>query len=213
MTGKVLKIGIGILGGEILHTLARAGVDEIIVACRDEETGRQKAAQVSMGAAAQGLYPDISYRKIDLNDVEGTTRILGELEPDMVFNSADFHPFWRFHTDLPREVASRFGEGGPVGYSLALPFRLLLPFRLMKAVKASGIDTHVLLTNDPCEIVNPMLAGAGMEPDGHRGFRPHRRAHTEGCEREDWGPREGCRSLPSGGLCHISPSQEKYRSP
>jgi hypothetical protein len=164
MTGKVLKIGIGILGGEILHTLARAGVDEIIVACRDEETGRQKAAQVSMGAAAQGLYPDISYRKIDLNDVEGTTRILGELEPDMVFNSADFHPFWRFHTDLPREVASRFGEGGPVGYSLALPFRLLLPFRLMKAVKASGIDTHVLLTNDPCEIVNPMLAGAGMEP-------------------------------------------------
>ena len=164
MAGKVLKIGIGILGGEILHTLARAEADEIIVACRDEETGKQKAAQVAMGAAAQGLYPNISYKKIDLNDVEGTARILGELEPDMVFNSADFHPFWRFHTDLPRDVARRLGEGGPVGYSLALPFRLLLPYRLMKAVKASGIDTHVLITNDPCEIVNPMLAGAGMAP-------------------------------------------------
>ena len=164
MVGKVLKIGIGILGGEILHTLARAGVEEIIVACRDEETGRQKATQVAMGAAAQGLYPDIYYRKIDLNDVEGTARILGELEPDMVFNSADFHPFWRFHTDLPRDVARKLGEGGPVGYSLALPFRLLLHYRLMKAVKASGIDAHVLITNDPCEIVNPMLAGAGMAP-------------------------------------------------
>ena len=164
MAGKVLKIGIGILGGEILHTMARAGVDEIIVACRDEETGRQKAAQVAMGAAAQGLYPDISYRKIDLNDVEDTARILGELEPDLVFNSADFYPFWKFHTDLPRDVARRLGEGGPVGYSLALPFRLLLPYRLMKAVKASGIETHVMITNDPCEIVSPMLAGAGLAP-------------------------------------------------
>jgi hypothetical protein len=164
MAGKVLKIGIGILGGEILHTMARAGVDEIIVACRDEETGRQKAAQAAMGAAAQGLYPEITYRKIDLNDVEGTTSILEELEPDLVFNSADFHPFWKFHTDLPRDVARRVGEGGPVGYSLALPFRLLLPFKLMKAVNTSGIDTHVMITNDPCEIVSPMLAGAGMAP-------------------------------------------------
>ncbi|MBQ04578.1 hypothetical protein CL673_07755 [Candidatus Bathyarchaeota archaeon] len=164
MAGKVLKIGIGILGGEILHTLARAGVDEIIVACRDEAKGKQKAAQVAMGAAAQGLYPNISYRKIDLNNVEETTRILSEVEPDMVFNSADLYPFWRFHTDLPRDVAKRLGEGGPVGYSLALPFRLLLLYRLMKAVKASGTDAHVLFTNDPCEIISPMLAGAGLAP-------------------------------------------------
>ena len=81
MAGKVLKIGIGILGGEILHTMARAGVDEIIVACRDEKTGRQKAVQVAMGAAAQGLYPDITYKKIDLNNVEDTASTLGELEP------------------------------------------------------------------------------------------------------------------------------------
>ena len=164
MASKVLLIGLGILGGEIFHTLARAGVDEIIVACRDEVTGRQKAVQVAMGAAAQGLYPHISFRRVDLNDVEGTTSFLTELEPDLVLNSADLHPFWRFHTDLPRDVARRLGEGGPVGYSLALPFRLLLPYRLMKAVRASGIETHVLITNDPCEIVNPMLAGAGLAP-------------------------------------------------
>ncbi len=164
MSGKILKIGIGILGGEILHTLARADIDEIIVACRDEEAGKQKAAQVAMGAAAQGKYPEISFERIDLNNINETSKILRELEPDLIFNSADFFPFWRFHTDLPREVARKLGEGGPVGYSLALPFRLLLPYKLMKAIKSSGIKTHVLITNDPCEIVNPMLAGAGLAP-------------------------------------------------
>jgi hypothetical protein len=164
MASKVLIIGLGILGGEIFHTLARTGVDEIIAACRDEETGRMKAIQAAIGAAAQGFYPEITYRRVDLNDVEDTARILKELEPDLIFNSADLFPFWKFHTDLPRDVARRLGEGGPVGYCAVLPFRLMLPYRLMKAVRSSGIDTHVLITNDPCEIINPLLAGAGLAP-------------------------------------------------
>lgn len=173
MAGKVLLIGLGILGGEVFHTLARAGVDEIIAACRDEEIGRLKATQVAIGAAAQGFYPEIYYEKVDLNDVRLTTGVLEELEPDLIFNSADLFPFWKFHTDLPRDVARRLGEGGPVGYCVALPFRLMLPYSLMKAVKSSGIDTHVLITNDPCEIINPILAGVGLAPTSGIGDFAH----------------------------------------
>jgi hypothetical protein len=173
MAGKVLLIGLGILGGEVFHTLARSGVDEIIAACRDPQVGNLKATQVAIGAAAQGLYPEIYYKKVDLNDVELTTEVLEELEPDLIFNSADLFPFWKFHTDLPRDIARRLGEGGPVGYCVALPFRLMLPYKLMRAVKLSGIETHVLITNDPCEIVNPLLAGAGLAPTTGMGDFAH----------------------------------------
>jgi hypothetical protein len=34
----------------------------------------------------------------------------------------------------------------------------------MKAVKKSGIKTHVLITNDPCEVINPLLGKVGLAP-------------------------------------------------
>jgi len=164
MGSKVLLVGLGHLGGEVLHTLARTGITEIIAACRGEEAGIQKTDSALLSAAASGFYPKITFRRVDLNDVKGTAEFLKESKPDLVFNTADAHPFWRFHADLPRDIARRLGEGGPVGFCAPLPFRLTLPYKLMRAVKRSGIETHVLITNDPCEVINPLLGKAGLAP-------------------------------------------------
>ena len=164
MSNKVLIVGLGYLGGEILHTLARTDINEIVAACRNEDIGTDMIKATMMGATTLGFYPNITFRRADLNDVRGTTELLKELEPDLICNSADMHPFWRFNVDLPREIARKIGEGSPAGYSVSLPFRLTLPYKLMKAVKKSGIKTHVLITNDPCEVINPSLEKVGLAP-------------------------------------------------
>jgi hypothetical protein len=161
---KVLVSGLGHLGSEVLQTLARAGVTEIIGADVDEKVGKQKVNESIMTNAALGIYPKIQFRLINLNDVQGTAELLKELQPDLIFNSADRFPFWRFHNDLPREIAWRIAEASPVGFCAALPFRLSLPYNLMKAVKESGTKPHVLITNDPCEVINPMLDKVGLAP-------------------------------------------------
>jgi len=170
---KVLVSGLGHLGGEVMHTLARAGVTEIIGSDYDEKLGKRKTNEVIMTTAALGIYPKIQFRQINLNDVEATAALLKQLQPDLIFNSADRFPFWRFHNDLPHDIAWRIAEASPVGFCAALPFRLSLPYKLMKAVKKSGTKPHVLITNDPCEVINPMLDKIGLAPTAGIGDFAH----------------------------------------
>jgi len=161
---KVLVSGLGHLGSEVLHTLARTGVTEIIGADVDEKLGKGQVDEAIIANAALGIYPKLQFRLIDLNDVKGTAELLKELQPDLIFNSADRFPYYRFHSDLPRDIAWRIAEASPVGFCAALPFRLTLPYNLMRAVKESGVKSHVVITNDPCEVINPMLDKIGLAP-------------------------------------------------
>jgi len=175
MTNKVLLIGLGHVGGEILHTLARAkGITEIVGADIDENAGTRKIKEASLGAAALGLYPKIRFRRIDIkNDVEGVVELLKEFEPNLVFNTADLFPYYRFEVDLPKEIVRKIGEASKCGFVAALPFRLIIPYKLMTAVKKSGIKTHVLITNDPCEAINPLLDKVGLAPTAGIGDFAH----------------------------------------
>jgi hypothetical protein len=175
MGNKVLLIGLGNVGGEILQTLARSpGMTEIVGADIDEKGGTRKTKEAAMGAAALGLYPKIQFRKIDLkNDEAGVVGLLEGFEPDLIFNTADLFPYYRFEVDLPREIYRKIGEASKCGFVAALPFRLVIPYKLMTAVKKSGIKTHVLITNDPCEAVNPMLSKVGLAPTAGIGDFAH----------------------------------------
>jgi hypothetical protein len=117
-----------------------------------------------MTAASRGFYPKLSFKRVDINRVEETSETIKELNPDVIFNSADLYPFWRLHEVLPSEFVKLIGEGGPAGYCSILPLRLILPYRLMNAVKRAGVETKVLITNDPCEIINPLLGKIDLAP-------------------------------------------------
>jgi len=175
MGNKVLLIGLGHVGGEVLHTLARcAGITEIIGADFDEKRGVRKTKEALLGAAALGFYPKIQFRRVNLkNDVKEVVELLKEFEPDLIFNTADLFPYYRFEVDLPREIYRKIGEASKCGFVAALPFRLILPYKLMTAVKESGIKTHVLITNDPCEVINPLLDKVGLAPTAGIGDFAH----------------------------------------
>lgn len=170
---RVLLTGLGYVGGAVLRALARTpGITEIIAADINEKMERKTRSAI-IGAANLGLYPKIQFRKIDLKDVEGTAELLRGLEPDLIFNTSCLHPFWKFEEDLPEEMAFKITEASRVGFCAALPWRLILPYKLMQAVRKSGIKTHVLITNDPCEVINPLLGKVGLAPTAGVGDFAH----------------------------------------
>jgi hypothetical protein len=180
---RVLLTGLGYVGGDVLHVLAcTPGITEIIATDIDEKK-EAKTKNAVYEAAALGLYPNIRFKKLDLKDVEETARFLSEVQPDLIFNSSCLHPFWKFEEDLPPDKSHKITEASRVGFCAALPWRLILPYKLMRAVKESGIKTHVLISNDPCEVINPMLAKVGLAPtagigDFAHAIQPIRRAVT-----------------------------------
>jgi len=170
---RVLLTGLGYLGGDVLHVLAHTpGIAEIIATDIDEKK-EAKTKNTVCEAAALGRYPNIRFRKLDLKNVEETARFLGEIQPDLIFNSSCFHPFWKFEEDLPPDKSHKITEASRVGFCAALPWRLILPYKLMQAVKKSGIEAHVLISNDPCEVINPMLARVGLAPTAGIGDFAH----------------------------------------
>jgi hypothetical protein len=161
------------VGGDVLHLLAcTPGISEIIATDIDEDKERKTRVAIHQ-AATLGLYPKIRFRKLNLKDVDETARFLKEIEPDLIFNSSCLHPFWRFEEDLAPDKSHKITEASRVGFCAALPWRLILPFKLMQAVKKSGINTHVLISNDPCEVINPMLSRVGLAPTAGIGDFAH----------------------------------------
>jgi len=157
---KILMIGLGSLGGHVLEFLARTpGVDRIVAADVNEDWGVCKTNNAILGAVNQGFYPSIIFRKVDLNDVEGTANILREEKPDLVFNATTLQSWWVIGL-LPEKVHEKLlGAGlGPW-----LPMHLTLTHKLMMAVRKAGIKAHVVSSSFP-DAVHPVLGKVGLAP-------------------------------------------------
>ena len=160
MSGKVLLIGLGSLGGHVLEFLARThGIKSIVAADTNEEWGISKLNNAQLGAATQGYYPRMQFRKIDLNSIDETTQILKEEDPDVIFNATTLQSWWAI-TLLPRDVYMKLLEAGGGPW---IPNQLTLAYKLMTAVKRSGISAHVINASFP-DAVNPVLAKVGLAP-------------------------------------------------
>lgn len=159
LVGPILLVGVGDLGFEMLHFLARTPrIGKIIATTQHEAAGIAKVDQAIAGAAHQGFYPDISYKMLDVFDVEKTTEFLKEVKPDLVINGIKVQP-WR--------ISQLHGLPGfeKIGMYLApwLPSYLLGSYKLMQAVKKSGVDTRVVNTAYP-DVTNPVLGKVGLAP-------------------------------------------------
>jgi len=144
----------------VLEFLARTpGVNRIVAADVNEDWGVCKTNNAILGAVNQGFYPSIIFRKIDLNYVDGTSKILREEEPDLVFNATTLQSWWVIDL-LPEKVYEKLlGAGlGPW-----LPMHLTLTHKLMMAVKKAGIKAHVVSSSFP-DAVHPVLGKVGLAP-------------------------------------------------
>jgi hypothetical protein len=155
-----MVVGLGALGGTVLELLARSGgVQEIVAADVNEDWGVRKTNNAVFGAALQGFYPKMSFRRVDLNDVEGTASLLEEVKPDVLFACVTLQSWWVTELLPPHlsEIFRRAGSGPRI------PMQLALAHKLMRAVKRSGIEVRVVNSSYP-DAVNPILSRIGLAP-------------------------------------------------
>lgn len=160
MVGKIMIVGLGELGFNILQFAARTiGVSEIIAADKDETSGIFKVENVIDGAAHQGFYPQIQFVSINLFNIEKTSDVLEEVRPNVLVNATTMQSWWMYHT-LPDDVFKRLHEAG---MGPQTPLHLTLTYKLMQAIKKSGISTKVVNCSYS-DVVNPILSKIGLAP-------------------------------------------------
>ena len=162
MNGGIMLIGLGELGNHILNFLVRtSGVKKITTVDINETRVTCLTYQAMYGAFQEGYFPDIRFITADLLDVDGTTSLLREAKPEVICSTATLQGAYcpPLTTEVLREMEAR-GLGGRAS---RMALTLLLPYKLMQAVKKSGIDTKVVITNFP-DVTCPILGKVGLAP-------------------------------------------------
>jgi len=161
LTNKVMLIGLGRVGENALSLLARnPGVISIIAADKREEYSKNIVNSTIVAAGNEGYYPNISFRRVDLNDIKGTSELLKDVTPDVILNVATLMSPWIL-SKLPPKTHRKVIQAGGLGPFL--PLQTVLIYKLMQAVKRAGIITHVVNASY-CDIIHHLLGKVGLAP-------------------------------------------------
>jgi len=157
----IMIMGMGELGGQVLQLLLNSGLPaKFVTADIDEETGVRKTNLMKYVAGQMGIYRDIEFVKIDLNNIEDTASIINRIDPNIIYSAVTFQSWWVI-TTLPKEVFEKLDKArfGPW-----LPMHLTLVYKLMKAVKTSGKKPIVINSSFP-DVTHNILSKIGLSPD------------------------------------------------
>ncbi len=148
----------GSVGHDMMYLIASMGLPiKVVGADINEAKGKFEIEESLHIAHNLGQYPDLSFKKVDLFDVEGTEETLKELRPKVVCNLSSLGSWWVTRL-LPDEEYRKIGPIGPW-----LPNHLTLALKLMEAVKGTGLDIKVVNGAFP-DTTNVVLGKVGMAP-------------------------------------------------
>jgi hypothetical protein len=159
---KIMIIGIGELGGIVLEFLTRMpGMGDIVAADVNSDWGTRKTNSAVLGASYLGLYPRIRFQPMNLLKIEQTAELLKKINPTIIYNGTTLQSWWVVN-ELPPKVNAQLYQHR-CGLGPWASAHLALTAKLMKAVKMSGIQTHVVNSSFP-DATNPSLARVGLAP-------------------------------------------------
>lgn len=157
---KVMIFGLGEVGTHILQFLARdPKCPELIISDFNEEVSEKKINNALIGAAITRDYPKVTFEQGDLTDIDHTAEMISRYKPDVVINCAVLQT-WHVIRKLPEEHYKRISSATLGAW---LPAQLSLVYHLMKGIKQSGENPHVINTALSC-LTNPVLAKVGLAP-------------------------------------------------
>ncbi|MDR7145140.1 hypothetical protein [Rhizobium sp. BE258] len=157
---KILIIGHGVLGGDVLDFLLQSGVSaEIVVGARNPEKALHRVNLARYTAMNLGFSPPVEIVPINLMNIEATAERLVQVKPDIIFNATTLHSWWVI-TGLPVDAYKRIdaARGG-----IWTPMHQVLIRRLMKAVRLANSSATVVNASYP-DVVNASLAAEGLAP-------------------------------------------------
>jgi len=159
----LMIIGLGELGGITLEILARVpNITKIVAADLNEDHGVRRTNTALMGATYLNLYPNIEFIKIDLNNIEETSKRIKEINPRIIFSATTLQSWWVIDA-LPKNVHTQLYKDF-CGLGPWIPMHLLLVYKLMQAVKKSGANSLVINSSFP-DNVNAVLGKIGLGPN------------------------------------------------
>ena len=157
---KILIIGCGVLGGDVLDFLTqKANRYEIFVAARDEEQLSRRINLARYAAMNLGVVTPIRAVAMDLMNIDQTAETIASINPDVIFNATTLHSWWVI-TQLPQEAFQKLdrARGG-----VWTPMHLVLVRRLMKAVRQANVKSTVVNSSYP-DVVHAALSAEGLSP-------------------------------------------------
>ncbi len=159
MVDSMMIIGAaGSVGHDMMYQIASMGLPiKVIGADVNEAKGKFEIEESLHIAHSFGFYPELSFQKVDLFDIEGTAEILSELQPKVICNLASLGSWWVTRL-LPDDEYKKIGPIGPW-----LPNHLTLAMKLMTAIKKTGLDIKVVNGAFP-DATNVVLDKLGMAP-------------------------------------------------
>ncbi|UCH01669.1 MAG: hypothetical protein JSV20_07430 [Candidatus Bathyarchaeota archaeon] len=158
----LLLIGLGALGHQTLQILSRTptiseGIDKIIAADVNEKVGRRRTNLALLTAKHLGFHPHLEFTRLDLLDVDHTTEMLCNIDPDLIFSAVSLLTWW-IPEYLPKDRADRFAVAGLGPF---LPMHLALLYNLVRAIQRSNIDATLVNASFP-DATAPILNNFGL---------------------------------------------------
>jgi malate/lactate dehydrogenase len=164
MSNGIMLIGIGDMGYHILNYMAiTPGVNKIFTADINEQVGSMKTHHAKYVAAGLGYYPDISFNRLDVSDVDAVAGVLKELNPKVICSTAILWPSY-LRPPISEEKIKKLESEGFKGEGPRMSTSIYCALKLMQAVEKSGIEAHTVIANFP-DLTNPVLSrGFGLTP-------------------------------------------------
>jgi len=157
----------GSVGRSALDFLARTpGIGKIVAADVDEVRGVCAVSATVAGASHLGDYPKIEFMKLDLTDEEETGRVLKQVQPDVILHTGSLYTSSTYYTPLHKIMKKLGVKFARPAHTIAKDVFLI--YKLMKSVRNSGINTHVLNVSFPDNTI-PALAKIGLAPTSGMG--------------------------------------------
>lgn len=159
---RFLIVGLGDIGSHILEFLARSPAVSTIRAVdlgnTDDKLRTIYSAEV--GAAHQGLYPQISFQQVDVSNVDQIASCARDFAPDCVISATSLLSWWVPQANLPLDVFRRVDEAG---FGPWFPLHFALLHSLMSALREAEIRVPVVNCSYP-DVTNAALAGVDLAP-------------------------------------------------
>ena len=156
---SILIIGsAGSVGHDMMYLIASMGLPIKVVGTDiNEKKGKAEVEESLQIAHNLGYFPDLSFTKMDLFNIEESAEILRKIKPKVICSFASLGSWWVTRL-LPDEDYKKIGPLGPW-----LPNHLTLAYKLMQAVKMSGLDIKVVNAAFP-DATNVVLGKVGLMP-------------------------------------------------
>jgi hypothetical protein len=137
MRQKVMILGAGVLGAQVLEQLAtRNPTAEFLIIARDEEKLQRRVNLAKYVFSQWNEYPNIAWEKCDILNTDSMVGLFLKYSPDIVFNATTPFPWW--HIDaLPEEFGRLAHKVGP-GMWCALD--AILPYKISKIMELAAFE-------------------------------------------------------------------------